>query len=198
MRLPILLPTLALLAAPAPAQEVHFGLQAGVIFPMGSSDLNGNTFSAKDAVDGKMGFNVGLSVPIDFTGGHTLRPRLDYSYLSGSADKLFPGFGIDGKVTTTFIGADYLYYIAGKSEGFYILVGVGAANSKVEFSAANSISESKTALGWTVGGGWQFTPLVGAELRYVSTHPSFDNAFGSGVTVDGKNDGLNLGVTFRF
>lgn len=198
MRLHALLPALALLAFPAAAQGVHFGLQAGVVIPTGSSDFNGNTISAKDVVDSNMGFNIGLSVPIDFSGGHTLRPRLDYSHLSGSSDKLFPGLGIDGKVSTLFVGADYLYYMNQKAEGFYVVVGAGAANTKVEFSAVNSISESNTTLAWTLGAGWQFTPLVGAELRYASTHPSFSNAFGSGFTLDGKNDSVHLEVTFRF
>lgn len=190
-------------AASLKAQDAHFGVQAGLNFNMGgSSNVNGNTdlsVSNKDAA-GSTGFSVGLSVPIDFNGGHTIRPRIDYTRNSGTAsDSLFGTGGIDGKVTSTFFGADYLYHFSQKNDGGYVLAGLGMANSKLTFSDnnGNSLDASKTAFAWSIGGGYQFTPMVGAELRYTSSHPSLNfGTGGSDFTL--KNDALNLGVTFRF
>ena len=202
MRLRTILPLLAMLAAPAMAQDAHFGLQAGINFPMGgSSNVNGTgsySVSAKDAVDSKIGFNIGINVPINFDGGHTLRPRLDYTHFSGSAaDSLFgPGSGVDGKIDSTFIGADYLYHFSGKSDGGYVLVGAGYDHSKLEFSANGaSVDDSKSAFAWALGGGWQVNPMFGVELRYNSTEPTLN--FG-GSDFKFKNDGFMLGATFTF
>ena len=79
MRLRNLLPLLALVAAPAFAQDAHFGLQGGISLPQGD---------VKDAVDSKMGFGIGVHVAIDFKGGHVLRPRLDYTTTKGTMSEL--------------------------------------------------------------------------------------------------------------
>lgn len=182
MRLRNLLPLLALVAAPAFAQDAHFGLQGGISLPQGD---------VKDAVDSKMGFGIGANVVIDFKGGHVLRPRLDYTTIKGTMSEL--GISIDNTVTTTTIGADYNYYVSGKAtEGFYLIAGLGYANTKLEVSAFGlSASKTESALALAIGGGFQFTPMVGAELRYTTTKPDF-----AGQSI--KNDAINLGVTFRF
>jgi opacity protein-like surface antigen len=52
-------------------------------------------------------------------------------------------------------------------------------------------SDSKGAFAWAAGAGWQFTENMGAELRYISSHPKFDNG-------TFKADAINLAVTFQF
>jgi hypothetical protein len=176
MRLRHLLPVLALVAAPAFAQEAHFGLQAGLSLPM--ADLK-----AKDQADAKMGYTLGLNVGLEFNGGHVVRPRLDYT----THDSNYSGL----KITNTAFGVDYNYFVGGKAaQGFFVIGGLGYAKTKVEFSTMN---ESKSALALAVGGGFQFTPLIGMDLRYTTTKPTFD-----GTSEAFKNDALNLGVTFRF
>ena len=173
----------ALAAAPLAAQDAHFAVQAGANIPQ--SDL-------KDFVDSKVGVTAGVAVPIDLGSGHVIRPRADYGYYSGSVSN--PIFSDDNKVKTLFIGADYLYFPAQKMEQFYVTGGLGYQNTKLETHDNNAnvdVSDSKGALAWAVGAGWQFTENVGAELRYTSSHPKFD-----GGTF--KADAINLGVTFQF
>jgi len=180
MRLRYLLPALALVAAPAFAQDAHFGLQGGISMPQ--SD-------AKDFVDSKMGYGLGIHVAFDLKGGHMVRPRLDYVTTSGSIIA-----GVDTKVVTTTLGVDYNYYISGKAtEGFYLIAGLGFSKTKLEISAPGygSADDDKTALAMAFGCGYQFTPMVGADLRYTTTEPS-DNG------VKFKNEAINIGVTFRF
>ncbi len=176
-RLALMLAPLALAAAPLAAQDAHFGIQAGVNFPQ--SDL-------KEFIDNKLGITVGAHVAVDLGSGHVIRPRLDYAFYSASVSN--PLFTDDRKAKTLFVGADYLYFPAQRMEGFYATAGIGAQNTKVEDFTG---SDSKTAFAWAVGGGWQITDAVGAELRYTSSHPDFGNG-------SFKSDALNLGVTFKF
>ena len=115
-----------------------------------------------------------------------IRPRLDYTLYSSSFND--PVFGGDHKVKALSLGADYMYFPAQRIEGAYFTAGLGAQNTKVE---GNTGSDSKTAFAWAIGGGWQFTDAVGAELRYTSSHPNF-----GGTSF--KADALNLGATFKF
>lgn len=176
-RLLLLLAPLALAAAPLAAQDAHFGIQAGVNFPQ--SDL-------KDFIDNKLGISVGANATIELGSGHVIRPRADYAFYSASVSN--PLFTDDRKVKALSVGADYMYFPAQRMEGFYATAGIGVQNTKLEDFTG---SDNKTAFAWALGGGWQFTDVVGAELRYTSSHPSFD-----GGTF--KADALNLGVTFKF
>lgn len=182
MRLNHLLPILALVAAPAFAQDTHFGLQGGIILPQGDF---------KDVVDSKIGFGIGVHVAIDFKGGHVLRPRLDYTTTQGTLSEL--GLSIDNKVTVTTLGADYNYFVSGKAtEGFYLIAGLGYANTKLA-SSFQGLSASKTegAFAMAFGAGYQFTPNLGSALRYTTTRPDFGgNKF--------KNDAINLELTYTF
>ena len=182
-RLLRVLAPLALVAAPLAAQDAHFGIQAGVNIPQ--SDL-------KDFVDSKLGFTLGANVAVDLGSGHVIRPRADYGFYSASVSD--PLFTSDNKAKTLFVGADYLYFPAQRMEGFYVTAGLGYQNTKLEVSTPfGDTSDSKGAFAWAVGGGWQITDLVGAELRYTSSHPKFD-----GASEAFKADALNLGVTFKF
>jgi len=180
-RLLLVLAPLALAAAPLAAQDAAFGIQAGVNIPQ--SDL-------KDFVDSKLGFTVGGNVAFDLGSGHVVRPRVDYGYYSASVSD--PFFTSDNKVRTLALGADYLYFPAQRMEGFYATAGIAAQNTKIEADTPfGDVSDNKTAFAWAIGGGWQFTDAVGAELRYTSSHPKFD-----GGTF--KADAINLAVTFKF
>jgi len=90
------------------------------------------------------------------------------------------------------LGADYMYFPAQRMEGFYATGGIGAQNTKIQTSNPyGDVSDNKTALAWALGGGWQFSDVLGAEARYTSSHPKF-----SGGTF--KADAINLAVTFKF
>ena len=177
---------MALAAAPLAAQDAHFAIQAGGNIPQ--SDL-------KDFVDSRLGFTAGVAVPVDLGSGHVIRPRADYGYDSGSISN--PLFSDDNKVKTLFIGADYLYFPAQKMEQFYVTGGLGYQNTKLETHVNNvgDFSDSKGALAWAVGAGWQFTDNLGAELRYTSSHPKFDGSTFNGTF---KADAINAAVTFKF
>ena len=177
-RLLLVLAPLALAAAPLAAQDAHFGVQAGVNIPQ--SDL-------KDFVDSKLGFTVGANATVDLGSGHAIRPRVDYGFYSASVSN--PIFTSDNKVKALSLGADYMYFPAQRMEGFYATAGLAAQNTKVE-SSNPDFSDNKTAFAWAVGGGWQFSDLLGAELRYTSSHPNFGQTF--------KADAINAAVTFKF
>lgn len=174
----------AALAAPAlSAQEgPRFGLQVGVNLPQ--SDL-------KDAVDSKAGFNVGAQVTFNPAGGHMIRPRLDYTW--------FPEYSVSDpsasasmKLSHVALGADYLYFVDGKPQGFYITGGISAVQWKMEVSAtylglSASDSETTTKLGLAAGVGYQFNRTVGAEVRYLKSR-----------AWEADMDLIQVGATFRF
>jgi opacity protein-like surface antigen len=184
MKLRTLAMLAAVLAAPAlSAQEgPRFGLQAGLNIPQ--SDL-------KDAVDSKLGFNIGAQVTFDLRGGHMLRPRLDYTW--------FPEYSVSGggasasaKFSNISLGADYLYFVEGKPQGIYFTAGAAAIQWKMEVSASflgssASASETTTKLGLAAGVGYQFNPTVGAEVRYLKSS-----------AWEGDLDMIQVGATFRF
>ncbi len=187
MRLRNLLALSTLIALPAMAQDARFGLQAGLSLPQGD---------AKTYVDSHTGYTLGLYFFCPIDGGHSLRPRLDYSSVSGSI--AVPGGSSDTKVTTTDAGLDYLYNFSGKAGvGPYLALGLGYANTKVTTSlaipslGAGAGNDQKGTFMWGLGGGWNFTPLLGAELRYTSTSPDF----GGGSV---KNNAISLSATFTF
>lgn len=177
MRLRNVIPALALVAAPAFAQDAHWGVSVGLTNPMGD---------VKDAGFDKIGLTLGVNCGVEFKGGHVLRPRLDIARTTHKDDS-------DLSLNTTHLGFDYNYFVSGKAaEGFYLIAGLGYSNTKIEYSSGSiTASESKGAMGLAAGMGFQFTPLVGADLRYTTTKPSF-----YGETV--SNNAVNVSVTFRF
>lgn len=164
-----------MISSAAQAQDVHYGFNVGRSEPQGD---------VKNYVDG--GYTAGFWVPFEFNGGHTIRPRLDYTSSKGTF------FIVSDTITTTHLGVDYLYNINGKaSEGFYLLAGIGYAKTQISFGGFASGGGDKSALAFGAGLGYEFTPMLGIELRYASTHP------GSGEELL-KNDSLNVSATFRF
>lgn len=186
MRFKYLLPTIAILGSTLPAQDLHFGLQAGLSIPQAD---------VKDLVDKKMGATGGFNVGLEFLGGHVVRPRLDYTWDKGTVDE------VDTTNTTLFVGVDYNFFFSGKaSEGFYVLASLGYANTKMEFSSGPlSINDNQSAFAWGAGAGYQFTHLMGAEARFTSTRPKdmLSNLVGTS-TPEYKNDTINVALTFRF
>lgn len=174
----------AALAAPAlSAQEgPRFGLQAGLNIPQ--SDL-------KDAVDSKVGFNIGAQVTFDLRGGHMIRPRLDYTW--------FPEYSVSdaggsasAKFSSIALGADYMYFVDGRPQGLYFTGGAALVRWKVEMNASFmgygvSDSEETTKLGLAAGVGYQFNKTVGAEVRYLKCS-----------AWEGDLDMIQVGATFRF
>ena len=174
----------ALVATGLSAQEgPRFGLQAGLNLPQ--SDL-------KDAVDDKVGFTIGAQVTFDLRGGHMVRPRLDYTW--------FPeyrmsrsGASASAKFSNLSLGADYLYFVEGRPQGFYVTGGLALVHWKGEASysipgiGSGSTDETTNKLGLAAGVGYQFNKTVGAEVRYLKSS-----------AWEGDLDMIQVGATVRF
>lgn len=162
---------LAALAASgaARAADGHFGLQATLAMPQG--DLGD-----KDFLDGQMGIGLGASFQIPLSNGQAITPRLDYTTYRKTRDVVSNGLtvGLENKATLIALGADYQYFTGGKvNSGFYLLGGLGYVSGKFEITAsAMGLSLGTSATKGTaylqIGGGYQFTRNMGAELRYQS------------------------------
>lgn len=180
MRLQPFLTALVLAATPLLAQDspfavtdYHFGAFTGISLPQGD---------AKDWVDGKAGLTLGGYVILNTQGGYILRPRLEYSVASNGNYKNY----------TYFLGADYLYFVSKEETNrLYVLGGLGFATTDIDQKVAND-GYSGGAVALTVGAGYQFTPVLGAELRYQTTSKNF------GKLGTYKNDAINMTVTYRF
>ncbi len=166
----------AALAAPLKAEEPRFGVQGMVNAPLG--DL-------KDFVDSKPGLGVGVHGTFDLGAGNMIRPRFDFNYFPEATLS-----GIKNNATNFGLGADYLFFIAGKPEGFYLTGGLSAVRWSFSSEAPGygKISTDTTKLGIAVGGGYQWNETVGTELRY--TYSKIDSNFSA--------DALQAGVTIRF
>jgi len=163
----LLLPIMAaslLAAQPVSAQEVRYGFQATIAKPEG--DLS-------TAMDGQVGFGLGIHALIDLKGGHAILPRLDYTTYKHSSN------GLDENVKVLSLGADYDYFTGGKANaGFYLLGGLGYASTKDELTfPGGSAQETKGSLYMNLGAGWDFSPHVGVELRY--NHSTISESTGS-------------------
>jgi hypothetical protein len=145
------------------AQDVRFGLQVHGNVPLG--DL-------KDAVDSKPGFGGGAHLAWNLGGGHMLRPRIDYIFFPENSSYVASGYGVSAsgkyKLDDLSGGVDYLYFLDGKDDGFYLTVGASWNRWKVDY---------------------KYTVTVGSEVRYTSTK------FGKG---DGSANAVQVGVTLRF
>jgi hypothetical protein len=153
------------------AQDAHFGVQGQVNIPLG--DL-------KDFVDSKPGLGVGVHGTFDLGSGSVIRPRFDYNvYPKATVHSL------DNKADNVNLGADYLYYVDGKStEGFYLTGGLSAVRWHFD---TNGFTEDTTRLGVALGGGYQWNSTFGTELRYTTSK------------VDGNTvDAIQVGATIRF
>lgn len=185
----IVVPTFAIVGICAQAQDVHFGAQATLALPQGD-------MGKSDYLDGKLGYGLGIHALVPLQGGHALVPRLDYTMYKRSLEG-----DADLKVNVLAIGGDYNYFISEKpGDGFYVLAGLGYSSMKWEISSGPfSINETKGTYYLAAGGGFQFTPNVGVELRY--THAKYTD-LGSSISPSIKEDvtgpAINASVFFRF
>ncbi|WP_243323942.1 outer membrane beta-barrel protein [Geothrix sp. SG200] len=179
----LILAAAALVAPALSAQEgPRFGLQAGLNIPQ--SDL-------KDAVDSKVGFTVGAQATFDLRGGHMIRHRLDYTWFPEYSWG-WGGYSTSHKFSNISLGADYLYFVEGKPQGFYVTGGLALVQWKAELSssylgASASASETTTKLGLAAGVGYQFNKTVGADVRYLKSS-----------AWEGDLDMIQVGATFCF
>ncbi len=164
------------LTAPLKAEEPRFGIQGMVNAPLG--DL-------KDFVDSKPGLGVGVHGTIDLGAGNMIRPRFDFNYFPEATLS-----GIKNNATNVGLGMDYLYFIAGKPEGFYVTGGLSAVrwSFSSEVPGYAKVSTDTTKLGIAVGAGYQWNATVGTEARYTTS--KIDSGFTASA--------LQAGVTIRF
>ena len=170
--------TLAVLAAASlalRAEAPRYGVQGLVNIPFG--DL-------KDFVDNKPGPGIGVHGTFDLGDGHMLRPRLDYS--------LYPEATFASVKRSAYnlsLGGDYLYFIAGKPEGFYLTGGLAVMRWSFEAEVGTfKTTTDTTKLGLAAGAGYQWNATVGTEARLV--HSRIASGF--------QADAIQLGVTIRF
>lgn len=157
------------------AQEARFGIHGQVSIPQG--DL-------KDAVDSKLGLGLGAHGTFAFD-HHVIRPRFDFTFYP-EADL----GGVETKVNSLALGADYLYFVDGRDRGVYFTAGLSAIRWEVDVNlpGLGSGSYHTTKLGLAAGLGYQWTRAIGTELRYVKSSLGHDVSANS----------LALGATFRF
>lgn len=157
------------------AEAPRYGVQGLVNVPL--ADL-------KTFVDSKPGPGFGVHGTFDLSDGHMIRPRLDYS--------VFPEASFASvKQTASYLslGGDYLYFIAGKPEGFYLTGGLSAMRWSFEHKdPLFRLTNNTTKLGIAGGVGYQWNATVGTEVRWMH----------SAVASEFKADALQVGVTIRF
>ncbi len=148
-----------LAAAPLAAAEASFGGQINLAKPVG-------TFSDSGHLDGRMGFGLGIQVPVDFGAGHVLRPRLDYLAFSrgGGNDRY--------KSDSLVVMADYTYFVAQEAEGGYLIGGLGFHSTRLDVGkrfgpTQASAKSTRTGLAYAVGLGYAFNRNVTAEVKFL-------------------------------
>ena len=183
---------LVLVITPLVGKDVNFGCQVGIAMPQGDTKL---------AVGDQKGYTVGINVPIDFNGGNTLRPHLNYLTNTGTQSGNYQSN--DNTLATISLGVDWLYYVNKNLAGLYLVAGIGANYTKFDstynspydlLNSGYSVTRYGTAVAFNAGLGWQFSSKFGAELQYNSASPNLSN-----WQISINNDAnLTLSLTFRF
>lgn len=177
MRMKSLFPALILASAmlPLAAQQTEAGVQASLLFPQ--SDL-------RSAVNGRVGFDIGVHGAIDFGGGSEVRPRIDYTRYDGGS---FSGSSLSGStlVEAISVGADYLRYMEGRNRGLYAVGGVALNWWNAHYRHASN--ERDTSPSVMVGVGHRFNSAVAMEFNIDFGH----SAVGTATAIKG-------GVFYRF
>lgn len=170
------------------AEEPRFGAQVHL-----SSAVSGQL---KDQVDRQLGVGGGIHMTIPLGGPHVIRPRIDYSMFP-EATRNAPLDRLKTKVSFLNAGADYLYTLHGRAEGFYLIGGIFLSHSRREL-ASSAFGDQGTATsnkpGAALGLGFSLNRSFGAELRFLSSSSnpnSSSGGFGTANLLEG-------GVTFRF
>ena len=180
----------ALAAAPAAAGEPGFGGQFNLAFPMGRE-------ADRWHMDGKPGLGLGLQVPIEFGGGHVLKPRLDYLVFSRDSQ------GSSYKQNALVALADYnRYFTDNVRDGAYLLAGLGfhSTGRKLSGNFGNlglpAASRTGTGLAYELGVGLALTRSVALELRYLGL--GLNDVSSQGRVVDGGFQGSSLIASVGF
>ena len=157
------------------------------------------------------GYVVGAQQLINEGEGTMFRTRLDVlGGLKGSTAQNIPGpngpvfAAVDNTFTLVDLGLDSIFYINGDlQQGFYVFGGVGGVSTRLTSKcpgdasggAANwpitgTLSTTSNKFYWSGGLGWQFTPRLGAEARFVMTRFSYQSLYFQDATV-------SLAITWR-
>ena len=172
------LSTLVLLTAAAlsaRAEPTRYGVQGLVNLPMG--DL-------KPYVDNNLGIGIGVHGTFDLGDGRMFRPRLDYSlYQQASVNTNKQSASCLG------LGGDYLYFLSGQPEGYYLTAGLSAMRWSFQHQdPGTDLTNATTKLGAAAGLGYQWDNNLGTEVRWL--HSPVSSRF--------RADCLQGAVTFRF
>jgi hypothetical protein len=168
--LPIL--AMALAAMPLSAQDsgwskLNYGLQAGVMIPQGE---------LKDYV--KTGFGVAGYMEKVWSNNWALRGRLEYVMFGDKSESFDYGSYGNESYTSSLsqvgIMADAIYY--GLHDKFYLFGGAGYFNRSAEVKYngdfpgwgqyEESLAKADNEAAFSLGVGWNFTPHLGAEIKY--------------------------------
>jgi hypothetical protein len=159
--------------------DTNIGVQAALSLPQGEF---------KSRVDSNNGYGAGIFFDIQFEGGHVLRPRFDFTQYATATLKN-PGISDQSRQWSDYsLGTDYLYYLSGKPQGFYVTFGLGVTKTNLKYTYNNnSINESYTRFGTAIGLGYSFNQQWEGSLRYTTS--SVQNVNPSAV---------KLGLAFKF
>ena len=159
--------------------DVTFGVQGTISAPL--SDLKAMTAS-------ETGYGAGLFADLQFAGGRTLRPRVDFIKYPGVTWSP-AGWPQDYRQwSNSSIGLEYLHHPSGTSRGVYFSVGVAENHFYLKMTF-NGVPDSSgvSHLGFSVGVGFSGSTRFEPTLRYTETD------------IDGvKLAALNAGFAFRF
>ena len=113
-----------------------------------------------------------------------LRPHLDYGLYQQATTA-----AVKQNASYLNFGGDYLYFIAGKPEGFYLTAGLAAVRWTFDHQASGTrVTNHTIRSGVAVGAGYQWDYNIGTEARWLRSSAS--SSF--------KADALQVAVTFRF
>lgn len=180
----------------------HLGFQAGAGRAVGE---------LADWSSGRPGLALGLQQLIAEGEGTLFRTRLDLlTGLKGSTAQNLPGPSgpVFAEVDNTFrivsLGIDSIYYFDGDiKHGCYAFGGVGGASTRLgsqcpgdaSGGAANwplsgTLVTTSNKFYWSAGLGWQFSPRLGVEGRFLMTRFSYQTFYLQDASV-------TVGVTWR-
>ena len=163
------------------AGPMRFGFLGSLAMPM--EDL-------RDLVDGKPAFMLGAFVVVDMTQGRALRPRLDWFSTQSTTTYQGPLALAGGGTNPIYLtenkyvkglslGCDYLYHTGNSLDaGLYLQGGAGltsvqfgnsVAESATGVQASDNFGQRSTAFYWSMGLGYQVSPLIGVEGGYRQT-----------------------------
>jgi len=154
---------LAIVASPASAQNIRWGVGAGLLMPMGDyGDFD------------KMGFTGGLGGTYTLPGGVGIRADLTYGTTSEKS-------GI-GDHSTKIMGgmASVVYAFGAAGPKPYITGGLGLSNVKVTAPGSPDFSETKVAFGF--GAGVSLPMGTGGSRLFAETRYTSVSTTGSSTT----------------